>query len=93
MFHFHREGANDERVVALSGYLTKQKMPNHALPLEWNTRFFTIEGRFLKWYSDEHSKDARGSIDLSTITKLEKHIAGENRQEILSLNCRQYIID
>lgn len=84
MFHFHRLGVDDKHVVALSGYLTKQKMPDHAFPLEWNKRFFTIEGRFLKWYSDEHSNEARGSIDLSTISKLEKHIAGENSFRIIA---------
>jgi hypothetical protein len=77
MFHFHRTAG--DRAVALSGYLMKQKRPDHAGFGDWNQRWFAIEGRNLSWYEGEGDSEKRGSIDLATVTQIQKYIHGDHR--------------
>lgn len=77
MFHFHR--AAGDKAVALSGYLMKQKRPDHAGLGDWNQRWFAIEGRSLVWYVDESAAEKHGTIDLGTVSRIEKHTHGDHR--------------
>lgn len=54
----------ETRPSSLAGYLWKMKR-KHKLHLpQWNKRWFSIEGKLLKWYAKEDSKKESGQISL-----------------------------
>jgi hypothetical protein len=60
-------GKKIERTTTVQGYLWKMKR-NIKLHLpQWNKRWFTIEGRQLKWYANDSVAEESGHINLSVI--------------------------
>jgi hypothetical protein len=70
--------AQKSRAATLCGYLWKMKRaPKMALlSPQWTRRFFSIEGRRLKWYDSESSTAEKGSVDLRTITGVSRFEPG-----------------
>lgn len=59
-----KTNGKENRSSSLSGYLWKMKR-KHKLHLpQWNKRWFSIEGKALKWYSKEDSLQSSGEISL-----------------------------
>lgn len=63
---------NSCRVSSLCGYLWKMKRSHHRMILvpQWNKRWFSIEGRQLKWYAVASSDHSSGMVDLRFITNV-----------------------
>mmetsp|Transcript_18024 Transcript_18024/g.18781 ORF Transcript_18024/g.18781 Transcript_18024/m.18781 type:complete len:290 (-) Transcript_18024:113-982(-) len=62
----------ESRPTSLAGYLWKMKR-KHKLHLpQWNKRWFSIEGKFLKWYAKEESFESSGQISLLDITSMNR---------------------
>jgi PH domain len=60
------------RISSLCGYLWKMKRSHHRMILvpQWNKRWFSIEGRLLKWYAAASSDHSSGMVDLRFITNV-----------------------
>ena len=68
-------GDFDETVTrpsALCGYLFKMKRSHQKRMLvqQWNRRWFSIEGRLLRWYKVASSEESSGMVDLRFITNV-----------------------
>jgi hypothetical protein len=62
------------RVSSFKGYLFKMRRSQNVLAPQWGKRWFSIEGRFLKWYRQESDLNSSGMVDLKytrNITKLD----------------------
>jgi hypothetical protein len=60
------------RTASLAGYLWKMKRKHKFHLPQWNKRWFSIEGKFLKWYQKEDTKVASGEISLLDITSMNR---------------------
>ena len=60
------------RGSSLCGYLWKMKRGHQKMILvpQWNKRWFSIEGRMLKWYASASSDNSSGLVDLRFITNV-----------------------
>ena len=59
----------DARITSLEGYLYKLKRkPQNMLLPQWNKRFFTIEGRVMRWYKSKQTLQPSGEVQLATMT-------------------------
>jgi PH domain len=60
------------RSSSLCGYLWKMKRSHQRRMLvpQWNKRWFSIEGRLLKWYNVASSEESSGMVDLRFITNV-----------------------
>lgn len=58
-------GEKPTRPCSLGGYLWKMKRKYKVHLPQWNKRWFSIEGKFLKWYAKESSAQSSGHILLS----------------------------
>lgn len=69
-----RNEADDttNRVSSLCGYLWKMKRSHQKIIIvpQWNKRWFSIEGRLLKWYAVASSDHSSGMVDLRFITNV-----------------------
>ena len=70
-----RKNENDDvcnRTSSLCGYLWKMKRSHQKkmLVTQWNKRWFSIEGRLLKWYALATSEKSSGMLDLRFITNV-----------------------
>lgn len=63
---------NYTRQCSLSGYLLKMKRHRKLLVPQWNRRWFSIEGKFLKWYETSTSEESSGSIDLKRVSYISR---------------------
>jgi hypothetical protein len=52
------------RSSSLAGYLWKMKRKHQLHLPQWDKRWFSIEGKSLKWYAKEDSTEASGQISL-----------------------------
>lgn len=53
----------------MAGYLYKLKRKPQSLLLpQWNRRYFTIEGRMLRWYKTKQTQQPSGEVALASIT-------------------------
>lgn len=71
---------NDEspsgRSASLSGYLWKMKREKKLVVPQWSKRWFSIEGRVLRWYNAANSENCSGEIELKDITRVSPFEAG-----------------
>lgn len=70
-----RKNENDDvcnRTSSLCGYLWKLKKSHQKKILvnQWSKRWFSIEGRWLKWYAVASSGESSGMVDLRFITNV-----------------------
>jgi hypothetical protein len=63
-------GEKPSRPCSLGGYLWKMKRKYKVHLPQWNKRWFSIEGKYLKWYTKESSLEPSGQILLSVRTFL-----------------------
>lgn len=48
------------RPCSLNGYLWKMKQEKKSLVPQWNKRWFSIEGKFLRWYRNPNDASSSG---------------------------------
>lgn len=60
--------SEQSRDASFSGYLWKMKREKKAVVPQWSKRWFSIEGRYLRWYSHANSESASGHIEFEQIT-------------------------
>jgi hypothetical protein len=68
-FLTRKEGTegNHERMSSLSGWLWKMKKDTKILVPQYVKRWFSIEGKVLRYYDSAHSEHASGYVDLATV--------------------------
>lgn len=69
-----KEGDYEEknRVSSYRGYLLKMRRSHNLLAPQWGKRWFTIEGRFLRWYRQESDISPGGMVDLRYVRSITK---------------------
>jgi len=65
------------RGSSLSGFLWKMKREKKTVVPQWTKRWFSIEGRYLRWYHSSNSESASGSLELKVITGVSRFEAGD----------------
>lgn len=68
----------DRGPVPLSGYLHKMKATERVLTPQWNRRYFALEGRELKYYTNESSLEPSKVIDLLEIESIRRFENGDH---------------
>ena len=63
-----REAEIPSRPSSLCGFLWKMKRQRKLLVPQWNKRWFSIEGRYLRWYRIALDDEPSGSIDLKKVS-------------------------
>lgn len=64
------------RSASLSGYLWKMKREKKLVVPQWSKRWFSIEGRVLRWYQTANSESCSEEIELKNITGVSPFEAG-----------------
>lgn len=69
-----KDGEYEEknRVSSYRGYLLKMRRSHNLLAPQWGKRWFSIEGRFLRWYRLESDLNFSGMIDLRHVRSITK---------------------
>jgi len=65
-----------DRSASLAGYLWKMKKKYQFHLPQWNKRWFSIEGKYLKWYAREDSAEMSGQISLLDIKSINRFESG-----------------
>jgi hypothetical protein len=67
-------GEHEERnrVSSYRGYLLKMRRANNVLAPQWGKRWFSIEGRYFRWYRLDTDLVASGMIDLRHVRSITK---------------------
>ncbi|KAG9401087.1 GRB2-associated binding protein [Aphanomyces cochlioides] len=65
-------------MATISGYLSKLKREPKMLTSDWTKRWFSLEGRTLKYYRNKSSLDASKSIDLLAIESIRPFDSGDH---------------
>lgn len=60
------------RVSSYRGYCYKMRRSHNLLAPQWGKRWFSIEGRFLRWYRQESDVSPSGMIDLRHVRSISK---------------------
>eukprot|EP00600_Ochromonadales_sp_CCMP1393_P005575 CAMPEP_0174965784 /NCGR_PEP_ID=MMETSP0004_2-20121128/6627_1 /TAXON_ID=420556 /ORGANISM="Ochromonas sp., Strain CCMP1393" /LENGTH=595 /DNA_ID=CAMNT_0016214657 /DNA_START=80 /DNA_END=1867 /DNA_ORIENTATION=+ len=60
------------RVSSFRGYLLKMRRSHNLLAPQWGKRWFSIEGRFLRWYRQESDISSSGMINLRNVRSITK---------------------
>jgi hypothetical protein len=60
------------RISSLGGYLWKLKQGQRLIVPQWNKRWFSIEGKYLRYYEYANSEECSGTIDLSTLESVQR---------------------
>lgn len=78
MFNLSWKGSRDEKraVGSCEGYLFKLKRKQKVLTSQWTWRFFSVQGKFFKWYENENATEASGALDLSQVTEISEFKSG-----------------
>lgn len=62
---------NSKNIIIMDGWLLKLKRGKGGIIIpSWNKRWFSLEGRYLKWYKNVSDTIPRSFIDLQYITRL-----------------------
>lgn len=69
-FMFGSEESN-VRMSSLCGYLWKLKREKKNMVPQWNKRWFSIEGKFFRYYEQKDSKYPSATIDLRTVSDID----------------------
>ena len=64
------------RGSSLSGYLWKMKREKKSVAPQWTKRWYSIEGRYLRWYRAPNSESESGSLELKNVTGVSRFEAG-----------------
>ena len=78
MFGLGWNNGGDKRPNAGSfgGYLYKLKRKQKMVLSQWNRRWFSVEGMFLRWYDNESSVSPSGAVDLRQVTDISEFQTG-----------------
>ena len=68
----HTDRSNCQRTSVLCGYLWKMKRNKKLMVPQWNKRFFSIEGKYLRWYKSHTDEHWSGFINLLTVTNIQQ---------------------
>lgn len=60
----------DNRMSSFRGYLYKLRRSANFLAAQWGKRYFTIEGKYLRWYRTMNDIESSGMINLRFIQKI-----------------------
>lgn len=60
------------RVSSYKGYLLKLRRSQNLLAPQWGNRWFSIEGRYLKWYRTESDISPSGMVNLKFVRNISK---------------------
>jgi hypothetical protein len=60
------------RVSSFRGYLLKMKRSHNLLAPQWGKRWFSIEGRYLRWYRQDTDISPSGFVDLRHVRSITK---------------------
>lgn len=62
---------NSKNVIAMDGWLMKLKRGKGGVIIpSWNRRWFSLEGRYLKWYKSVNDTIPRSFVDLQLVTRV-----------------------
>jgi hypothetical protein len=62
---------NSKNVIAMDGWLMKLKRGKGGVIIpSWNRRWFSLEGRYLKWYKSVADTIPRSFVDLQLVTRV-----------------------
>lgn len=70
MLSWINNSSTSARPSSLCGYLWKMKREKKVLIPQWNKRWFSIEGRKLRWYKSQNDDTFSGEIDLRDVTDI-----------------------
>ncbi|KAF0694580.1 Aste57867_14568 [Aphanomyces stellatus] len=65
-------------MATISGYLSKMKREPKMLTSDWARRWFSLEGKQLKYYQSKTSTEASKSIDLLSIESIRPFDSGDH---------------
>ena len=70
---------HSKSIIAMDGWLYKLKRGKGGIIIpSWNKRWFSLEGRYLKWYKNVSDTIPRSFIDLQYITRITPFESEEN---------------
>jgi hypothetical protein len=62
---------NSKNIIAMDGWLLKLKRGKGGVIIpSWNRRWFSLEGRYLKWYKSVSDTIPRSFVDLQLVTRV-----------------------
>ena len=69
-----KDGEVEERnrVSSYRGYLLKMRRSHNLLAPQWGKRWFSIEGRFLRWYRTDSDLNPSGMVNLKHVRNITK---------------------
>ena len=65
---FEVSSVSSIRPCSLCGYLYKMKRRRKLLVPQWNKRWFSIEGKYFRWYTNPTDEEPSGSLDLKKVS-------------------------
>eukprot|EP01041_Mallomonas_annulata_P011044 gene11044-23087_t len=71
-----KEHESDQTRGSFSGYLWKMKRMKKTVVPQWTKRWYSIEGRYLRWYSSSTTEKLSGEIELASVTGVSRFEAG-----------------
>ena len=80
------------RVSSYRGSLLKMKRSQNLLAPTWGKRWFSIEGRYLRWYRAESDVSFSGMIDLKHVRNISVCAEGGNTTFVVSCDERNLIL-
>lgn len=87
------KNSNEHSSVSLSGYLWKMKRNKRFLTSQWTKRWFSIEGKDLKWYSSSQNiNQPSNSIDLYYVTYISRFEMNKTYSFIINHRDRNLMI-
>lgn len=80
------------RVSSFRGSLLKMKRSQNLLSPTWGKRWFSIEGRYLRWYRSESDVSFSGMIDLRHVRNISVSAEGGNTTFVVSSDDRNLVL-
>jgi len=72
---------------SFSGYLWKMKRAKKTLVPQWAKRWYSIEGRYLRWYNSSSSEQMSGELELASVTGVNRFESGGSGVNSFVISC------
>lgn len=72
---------------SFSGYLWKMKRTKKTIVPQWAKRWYSIEGRYLRWYTSPSSDEQCGEIELESVTGVNRFESSGNGVNSFVISC------